>query len=32
VDDERRQILEEAIELDHKWGIWEEEKEPTDAH
>ena len=32
VDDERRQLLEEAMELDHIWGVWEEEKEPTDAH
>ena len=23
VDDERRQILEEAAELDHIWGVWE---------
>jgi hypothetical protein len=22
VDDERRQLLEEAIELDHIWGVW----------
>jgi hypothetical protein len=29
VDDERRQILEEAAELDHIWGVWEEETEPT---
>jgi hypothetical protein len=29
VDDERRQILEEAAELDHIWGVWEAEKEPT---
>jgi hypothetical protein len=27
VDDERRQILEEAAELDHSWGAWEGEKE-----
>jgi len=32
VDDERRQILEEAMELDHIWGVWEEEKEPTVVH
>jgi hypothetical protein len=32
VDDERRQILEEAVELDHTWGVWEAEKEPTNAH
>ena len=32
VDDKRRQILEEAMELDHIWGVWKEEKEPTDAH
>ena len=31
VDDERRQILEEAMELDHIWGVWEEEKEWTNA-
>ena len=31
VEDERRQILEEAAELDHIWGVWEEEKEPTNA-
>jgi hypothetical protein len=31
VEDERRRILEEATELDHIWGVWEEEKEPTDA-
>jgi hypothetical protein len=32
VDDERRQILEEAAELDHIWGIWVEvEKEPTNG-
>ena len=29
MDDERRQILEEAAELDHIWGVWEEETEPT---
>jgi hypothetical protein len=23
VDDERRQLLEEAMELDHIWGVWE---------
>jgi hypothetical protein len=39
VDDERRQLLEEAMELteyrtelDHTWGVWEEEKEPIDVH
>jgi hypothetical protein len=32
VNDERRQILEEAMELDLTWGVWEEEKEPTNAH
>ena len=32
MDDERRQILEEAVELDHTWGAWEAEKEPTNAH
>jgi hypothetical protein len=31
VDDERRQILEEAEELDHILGVWEAEKEPTNA-
>ena len=31
VDDERRQLLEEAMELDHIWGVWEEEKEPIDV-
>jgi hypothetical protein len=31
VDDERRQILEEAAELDHMWGVWEVEKEPTNG-
>jgi hypothetical protein len=30
MDDERRQqILEEAAELDHIWGTWEAEAEPT---
>ena len=29
MDDERRQILEEAAELDHIWGEWEAEAEPT---
>jgi hypothetical protein len=29
MDDERRQILEEAAELDHIWGAWESEAEPT---
>ena len=32
VDDERRQLLEEAMELDHIWDVWEEEKEPIDVH
>jgi hypothetical protein len=32
VDDERRQLLEEAMELDHIWGVWEEEKEQIDVH
>jgi hypothetical protein len=32
VDDERRQLLEEAMELDHIWGVWEGEKEQTDVH
>jgi hypothetical protein len=31
VDDERRQILEEAAELDHIWGVWEVEKELTNV-
>jgi hypothetical protein len=31
VDDERRQILEEAAELDHVWGVWEVEKEQTNV-
>ncbi len=31
VEDERRRILEEAMELDHIWGIWEEEKGPINA-
>ncbi len=31
VDDERRQILEGAAELDHIWGVWEAEKEPTNV-
>jgi hypothetical protein len=31
VDDERRQILEEAAELDPVWGVWEVEKEPTNV-
>jgi hypothetical protein len=31
VDDERRQILEEAAELDHIWGVWEVEEEPTNV-
>jgi hypothetical protein len=29
MDDERRQVLEEAAELDHIWGEWEAEAEPT---
>jgi hypothetical protein len=29
MDDERRQILEEAVELDHIWGAWSAEEEPT---
>jgi hypothetical protein len=29
IDNERRQILEEAAELDHIWGAWEAEAEPT---
>ena len=29
MDDERRQRLEEAEELDHIWGIWETDEEPT---
>jgi hypothetical protein len=29
VDDERRQILKEAAELDRIWGVWEAEEEPT---
>jgi len=32
VDDERRQLLEEAMELDHIWGIWEGEEETTHEH
>ena len=31
VDDERRQILEEAVELDHIWGVWEGEEELTNV-
>jgi hypothetical protein len=31
VDDERRQILEGAAELDHIWGVWEGEKELTNV-
>ena len=31
VDDERRQNLEEAAELDHIWGVWEAEEEPTNV-
>ena len=31
VDDERRQILEEAAELDHIWGVWEVETEQTNG-
>jgi len=29
MDDERRQILDEAAELDHMWGAWEAEVEQT---
>jgi hypothetical protein len=36
VDDERQQLLEEVLEevmeLDHIWGVWEEEKELIDVH
>ena len=31
MEDKERRILEEAMELDHIWGVWEEEKEPTKA-
>ena len=31
-DDERRQLLEEAMELDHIWGIWDGEEESTYEH
>jgi hypothetical protein len=31
VDDESLQILEEVAELDHIWGVWEVEKEPTNG-
>jgi len=31
MEDEERLILEEAMELDHIWGAWEEEKEQTNA-
>jgi hypothetical protein len=31
VDHERRQTLEEAAELDHIWGVWEAEEEPTNV-
>jgi hypothetical protein len=31
VDDERRQILEEAVELDHIWGVWEGQEELTNV-
>jgi hypothetical protein len=31
VDDERRQLLEEAMELNHIWGFWEEEKDDRRA-
>ncbi len=31
VDDERRQTLEEAAELDDIWGVWEAEEEPTNV-
>jgi hypothetical protein len=29
MEDEKRRILEEAMELGHIWGVWEEEKEQT---
>jgi hypothetical protein len=29
MDDERRQLLEEAKELDHIWGIWKTDEKPT---
>ena len=32
VDDERRQLLEEATELDHIWDVWEGEEELTNGH
>ena len=32
VNDERRQLLEEAVELDQIWGIWEGEEESTHEH
>ena len=32
VNDERRQLLEEAVELDQIWGIWEGEEESTNEH
>jgi hypothetical protein len=31
MEDEKRRILEELMELDHIWGVWEEEEEPTNA-
>jgi hypothetical protein len=31
VDDERRQILEEAAELDYIWVVWEVKEEPTNV-
>ena len=31
VNDERRQLLEEGVELDQIWGIWEGEEQPTRA-
>ena len=31
MDDEWRQILEEAAELDDIWGVWEAKKEPTNV-
>ena len=31
VDDERRQILEEAAVFDHIWGVWEAGEEPTNV-
>ena len=31
MEDEKRRILEEVMELDHIWGVWEKEKEQTNA-